>query len=153
MEGVAHVVGCRLWFQIRPEPVHQFFAVEGMVGRQGQKLDQRLRLAKAPGSVIDDVIADSNAEATEQRDAEQWSARLWPANGLQVERSTRYRVALLRRCHRCVDSLNGRRYSDATPSVRPASRMSTAAMRVMHRLDASAVCVLGETDQPFSQAD
>ncbi len=53
-----------------PQQLGGLVDVEAALGREGEQLDQRLRLAQPPGVVGDDVVADADREHPEETDAQ-----------------------------------------------------------------------------------
>ena len=57
--------GCRI--SLRPQGVHQLFAVQGVTGCEREQLDQVTRLAQPPANVVQGGAADRDREAAQQR--------------------------------------------------------------------------------------
>ena len=54
----------------RPQQLGGLLDVEAALGREGEQLDQRLRLAQPPGVVGDDAVAGADGEHPEETDAQ-----------------------------------------------------------------------------------
>src|SRR5690606_21128414 len=70
MDYLVQVAGGRLRGSVGPEEVHDLLPVKGMLGRQGQHLDQDLGLPQAPSLGRYWIIAYENTEAPEQADGQ-----------------------------------------------------------------------------------
>ena len=62
----------------RPQQLGGLVDVEAVLGRQGEQLDQRLRLAQPPGVVGDDAVAGADGERPEETDAQHLIAHRRP---------------------------------------------------------------------------
>ncbi len=68
VDRLVQVVCRRLGMLLRPERVHELLALELVPRRQGEQLDQVLRLAEPPVGVVDRSRADGDPKPAEQMD-------------------------------------------------------------------------------------
>ncbi len=64
------VVAGRVRVPPRPQQLGGLLDVEAALGREGEQLDQRLRLAQPPGVLSDDAVAGADGEHPEETDAQ-----------------------------------------------------------------------------------
>src|SRR5207237_9662665 len=79
VQRLMEVVRRRGAVAVRPQELAGPLAVEAVVGREREQLDEALGLAQPPRPLADDLLVCSRRETTEQRDPNQRAHRVSPS--------------------------------------------------------------------------
>ena len=94
----------------RPQQLGGLVDVEATLGREGEQLDQRLRLAQPPGVVGDDAVAGADGEHPEETDAQHVIA-----HRCAFRAGTRHRIRKLLRSDRRAAKAPGIGFRGSSP--------------------------------------